>query len=137
MNFLNGLVGADMWQSLRRLSSVFLVCFGLLGMAFGAQAQLPAPKVEKAGDAILIMDYSNSMWGQIEGTAKIQIARDIIERNFDDWNRRPWPALSKRQPLISKAPTRKPTSFCLPMASRAVIATPVRRLKPCRRKVST
>lgn len=87
MSFLNGLVGAGMWQVLRHMSSVFLVCFGLLGMAFGAQAQSSAPKVEKAGDAILIMDYSNSMWGQIEGTAKIQIARDIIERNFDDWNR--------------------------------------------------
>ena len=62
MSFLNGLFGAGMWQVLRHMSSVLLVCFGLLGMAFGAQAQSSAPKVEKAGDAILIMDYSNSMW---------------------------------------------------------------------------
>ena len=38
MSFLNGLVGAGIWQVLRHMSSVFLVCFGLLGMAFGAQA---------------------------------------------------------------------------------------------------
>ena len=41
----------------------------------------------KAGDAILIMDYSNSMWGQINGVPKVEIARNIIDANFGNWNR--------------------------------------------------
>ncbi len=61
-----------------------LVGFHGTGAAQQSQASTPS---SKAGDAILIMDFSNSMWGQINGVAKIDVARDIIKRNYDDWNR--------------------------------------------------
>ena len=59
----------------------------LLGADATAQtrATLTVPP-EPAGNTILVLDYSNSMWGQIDGVAKIEIARDIIERNLEDWN---------------------------------------------------
>jgi len=49
------------------------------------RATLTVPP-EPAGNTILVLNYSNSMWGQIDGVAKIEIARDIIERNLVDWN---------------------------------------------------
>ena len=49
------------------------------------RATLTVPP-EPAGNTILVLDYSNSMWGQIDGVAKIEIARDIIQRNLVDWN---------------------------------------------------
>jgi Ca-activated chloride channel family protein len=35
---------------------------------------------------ILVFDVSNSMWGQIEGRAKIEIAREVIEDLLYDWD---------------------------------------------------
>lgn len=35
-------------------------------------------------DAILILDASGSMWGQIEGTAKIEIAKKVLDGLLDD-----------------------------------------------------
>lgn len=35
--------------------------------------------------SILILDASGSMWGQIDGVAKIEIARDAIDRMLADW----------------------------------------------------
>jgi Ca-activated chloride channel family protein len=34
---------------------------------------------------MIVFDGSNSMWGQIEGTAKIVIARDLMENLLGDW----------------------------------------------------
>ena len=39
-----------------------------------------------AESTILVFDVSNSMWGQIDGTAKIEIARDVIGDLLNDWN---------------------------------------------------
>ena len=55
---------------------------------------------EPAGNTILVLDYSNSMWGQIDGVAKIEIARDIIERS----------ALCGLEP-VDPAATRSPRSL--------------------------
>ena len=38
-----------------------------------------------ADDVMVVFDGSNSMWGQIDGTAKIEIARDAIEPLIGDW----------------------------------------------------
>jgi Ca-activated chloride channel family protein len=54
-----------------------------MGLNAPAQAQ---GADQKAGDAILIMDYSNSMRGQINGVSKVDIARNFIEENFGGWN---------------------------------------------------
>ena len=34
---------------------------------------------------MLVLDESNSMWGQIEGVCKIEIARDVIGKMVKDW----------------------------------------------------
>ena len=36
-------------------------------------------------NVMIVFDGSNSMWGQIEGTAKIVIARDLMENLLGDW----------------------------------------------------
>jgi Ca-activated chloride channel family protein len=37
-----------------------------------------------ADDAILVLDASGSMWGQIDGKSKVEIARDVIGELLDD-----------------------------------------------------
>ncbi|MCV6598742.1 MAG: VWA domain-containing protein [Mangrovicoccus sp.] len=41
-----------------------------------------------AGDenVMVVFDGSNSMWGQIEGTAKIEIAREVMDNLLGDWS---------------------------------------------------
>ena len=70
---------ASIHKPAARWTTFAILAFGALGLSAPAQAQLAD---RKAGDAILIMDYSNSMWGQINGVPKVDIARDIIEENF-------------------------------------------------------
>ncbi|MEO0918549.1 MAG: VWA domain-containing protein, partial [Pseudomonadota bacterium] len=36
-------------------------------------------------NVMIVFDGSNSMWGQIEGTAKIEIARDVMDNLLGDW----------------------------------------------------
>ena len=42
----------------------------IFGLSLPARAQAP--------DTIVVLDVSNSMWGQIDGVSKIEIARDVI-----------------------------------------------------------
>ena len=51
---------------------------GLVAMAGAAAAQ-------DEGGTMIVLDGSGSMWGQIGGTAKIEIARDAIGRLTADW----------------------------------------------------
>ena len=37
--------------------------------------------------AILVMDASGSMWGQIDGTPKITIARNVVREMLADWDK--------------------------------------------------
>ncbi len=48
------------------------------------QAQDPTKSQTSNEDAILILDASGSMWGQIEGTAKIEIAKTVLDGLLDD-----------------------------------------------------
>ena len=63
-----------------RLSALFLIiaCSGGI-----------APWVEAAdagsGDTIIVVDASNSMWGQVDGVAKIEIARKVFGDLLRDW----------------------------------------------------
>jgi len=55
----------------------FLFAFFMCSLAISSSAQ------EKE-DAILILDASGSMWGQIEGKSKIEIARGVLGGLLDD-----------------------------------------------------
>lgn len=41
--------------------------------------------VAKADNVMVVFDGSNSMWGQIDGTAKIEIARDVMDNLLGEW----------------------------------------------------
>lgn len=43
---------------------------------------------ELDSQTMLVLDGSGSMWGQIDGVAKIEIARDAIDRMLNDWPER-------------------------------------------------
>jgi len=44
------------------------------------------PIVQAKDSAMIIFDASGSMWGQLNGTAKIEIARDVMGALVKDWN---------------------------------------------------
>ncbi len=53
--------------------------------ALAAVAVLMTGPTQAADDVMVVFDGSNSMWGQIDGVAKIEIARDAMERLLGDW----------------------------------------------------
>jgi Ca-activated chloride channel homolog len=46
---------------------------------------LAAGSAQAADDVMIVFDGSNSMWGQIDGVAKIEIARDAMGSLMGDW----------------------------------------------------
>ena len=50
-----------------------------------AAACLAAGSATAAEDVMVVFDGSNSMWGQIDGVSKIEIARDTMENLMGDW----------------------------------------------------
>ena len=57
----------------------------ILSLIILSDSQLYADNT-KTSSAILVLDASGSMWGKIEGQAKIQIARTAIHSILDDWD---------------------------------------------------
>lgn len=45
-----------------------------------------AQETSERGKAMMILDASGSMWGQIDGVAKISIARDVIDEVLIEWD---------------------------------------------------
>ncbi|MEM7527821.1 MAG: VWA domain-containing protein [Pseudomonadota bacterium] len=73
-----------------RLARLGRVCGA--GMLAGMLAGMAGPAVAQSADsgrekAILVLDASGSMWGQIDGVSKIEIARDQISGMLDNWDR--------------------------------------------------
>ena len=60
----------------RKLALATLVAGGLSAPAFAQEMPYP--------DTIVILDVSNSMWGQIDGVSKIEIAREVIGNLVQD-----------------------------------------------------
>lgn len=58
---------------------LYAIAFLLLGLCSGAHA-------EPQNNVIFVLDGSNSMWGQIDGTAKISIAKDVMTDLITDWD---------------------------------------------------
>lgn len=53
---------------------------------FAAACAAAVPAATAAEQAMLVLDASGSMWGQIGGKAKIAIAREAIGSMLDGWN---------------------------------------------------
>ena len=47
-------------------------------LAFGLAAVLQAPAARAEGRTMIVLDASGSMWGQIEGRTKVEIAREVL-----------------------------------------------------------
>ena len=54
---------------------------GLVGLV----ALTGSVAAQDEGGTVIVLDGSGSMWGQIDGTPKIEIARDAIDRMLTDW----------------------------------------------------
>lgn len=67
---------------MKRIFSGILVMLTLVlaGLTGPAQAQ------DNRGQVILVLDASGSMWGQIDGKSKIEIAREVIADMLGDWS---------------------------------------------------
>lgn len=60
------------------------ISFLFLAVTFGILTSITAYADDGPEDAILILDASGSMWGQIEGKNKITIAKSVISQLLDD-----------------------------------------------------
>lgn len=76
-NMLNGEKGTLMRHT-QRTARAWLAALGLTGLVAAPLAQA------EEQDVILVLDGSGSMWGQIEGEAKITIARSVVGQVIDD-----------------------------------------------------
>jgi Ca-activated chloride channel family protein len=54
-----------------------------LMMAGGIACAAPATAED---DVVIVYDASGSMWGQIDGTSKVEIARDVLADLVNDWD---------------------------------------------------
>ena len=54
-----------------------------VALAVGLIVALPAAVADE--NVMIVFDGSNSMWGQIDGTAKIEIARDAMDNLLGEW----------------------------------------------------
>ena len=51
-----------------------------------AGAIASAPTAQAADDVVIVYDASGSMWGQIDGTSKMEIARNVLADLVNDWD---------------------------------------------------
>lgn len=58
---------------------------GMLRNAVLCSALIFGSSVAADENVMVVFDGSNSMWGQIDGTAKIEIARDVMENLLGEW----------------------------------------------------
>ena len=66
-----------MFKTVSKTIGVAVVLSGL------AQAAIAAEDTERA---VLVLDASGSMWGQVDNTSKIAVARSVIGKLMSDWN---------------------------------------------------
>lgn len=64
-----------------------LLILFLLAVAILFPANGRAAPAQGASKVMLVLDASGSMWGQVEGRAKIEIARDVIQTLVKDWDK--------------------------------------------------
>jgi hypothetical protein len=55
------------------------------GALAGALALTALPAAAGGGQSILVLDASGSMWGQLEGRTKIEVARDAVDAMLQNW----------------------------------------------------
>jgi Ca-activated chloride channel family protein len=71
----------------RRLGLVAAATLGALATAAAAGPTMREARAETSR-TVLVLDASGSMWGQVDGRPKIEIARDVIRDLMVDWDDR-------------------------------------------------
>ncbi len=69
-----------------KMNRFWITLIAILGITF---SYLPTSAQVSDSDApatILVFDVSNSMWGQIDGISKVEIARDVIAELLAEWD---------------------------------------------------
>ena len=61
--------------------------------AFLLLLMLVPARAEEGARVILVLDASGSMWGQIDGKSKMEIAKEVVGRVVGNWKpeKRTWP----------------------------------------------
>src|SRR6056297_872795 len=81
-------------QFISRTEGFFMFCIarhisalrsGALGVAAALSLGLAGTAQAADENVMVVFDGSNSMWGQIDGTAKVEIARGVMETLLGDW----------------------------------------------------
>ena len=67
-----------------RIATTFL--FSLFSFLFSLLAVSPLAAQTVKHDVMVVFDMSGSMWGQVDGVAKVEIARDAFGDLIDDWD---------------------------------------------------
>ena len=63
------------------------VILAVMGLTIALSGPAPAAAAEGGIErAVLVLDASGSMWGQVDSTPKIEIARNVIRTLISDWN---------------------------------------------------
>jgi len=62
------------------------ICWGMFCFLLSTSISF-AEKKEATSNVILILDASGSMWGQIDGKPKINIAREVVRGLVKDWDK--------------------------------------------------
>jgi len=71
----------------RRAGKVTALALTLLATGPALSQSTPqAVTADGRASTVIVFDVSNSMWGQVEGRSKIEIAREVIEDLLDDWD---------------------------------------------------
>src|SRR5688500_19242688 len=60
-------------------------CPRIVGLLLVAIVAAITPAIAQSTDAILILDASGSMWGQVEGQTKIAAARRAVDSILSKW----------------------------------------------------
>ena len=60
-------------------------CILSLFLSLSVSSQSARAETPEPGRSMLVLDASGSMWGQIDGKAKIEIAREALDTLFEDW----------------------------------------------------
>jgi len=69
-----------------RFLAFFCVSLVLLTLPFEAHAVDKEAAAKEQQNMMIVLDASGSMWGQVKGKAKMDIAKEVIEDLVKNWN---------------------------------------------------
>lgn len=78
-------IGHTNLETRMRLTYCFLLLI-LFALAISVTPSMTRAQIKQDGRVMFVLDGSNSMWGQIDGVAKISIAKEVMVDLIQDWD---------------------------------------------------